>query len=137
MFTDGQYGFRVKRSSILQLLDILDDLTSAYDEGKQTDIIYLDIKKAFDTVPHKRQLLLKIKAYVFGNEIVYWIKDFLKGRKQIVNVFCVCFIIILIAPVTINLDSPDATIRVFTIYLQFSSFFLTLILTLLLQRLMY
>ena len=72
-------------------LGYLDDLTSAYDEGKQTDIIYLDIKKAFDTVPHKRKLLLKIKAYVFRDEIVYWIKDFLKGRKQRVNVFLCVF----------------------------------------------
>lgn len=45
LFSDGQYGFREKRSCILQLLDVLDDLTSAYDESKQTDVIYLDIKR--------------------------------------------------------------------------------------------
>ncbi|MEW8545747.1 MAG: reverse transcriptase family protein [Candidatus Thiodiazotropha sp.] len=81
LFTESQYGFREKRSCILQLLDVLDDLTSAYDSSKQTDVIYLDIKKAFDTVPHRR-LLLKLQAYGFGGEIVSWIKDFLNDRRQ-------------------------------------------------------
>ena len=88
LFTDGQYGSREKtnkRSCILQLLDVLDDLTSAYDEGKQTDIVYLDMKKVFGTVSHKR-LLLKLKVCGFGDEIVCWIKDFLKDQKQRVNV---------------------------------------------------
>ena len=85
LFSDSQYGFREKRSCILQLLDVLDDLTSAYDDSKQTDVIYLDIKKTFDTVPHKR-LLLKLRAYGFGDEIVGWIEDFLKNRKQKLNV---------------------------------------------------
>ena len=35
LFTDAQCGFREKRSCILQLLDVLDDLTSAYDSSKQ------------------------------------------------------------------------------------------------------
>lgn len=61
LFTDAQYGFREKRSCILQLLDVLDDLTSTYDASCQSDVIYLDIKKAFDTVPHRR-LLLKLQS---------------------------------------------------------------------------
>ena len=39
---------------------------------------YLDIKKAFDTLPHKWNLL-KLKAYGSGDEIVCWNKDFRKG----------------------------------------------------------
>ena len=60
-------------------------LTSAYDESKQTDVIYIDIKKAFDSIPHRR-LLLKLQAYGFGDEILCWIEDFLKVKKQKVNV---------------------------------------------------
>ena len=86
MFTNCQFGFREKRSCILQLLDVLDDLTKAYDENKQTDVIYIDIKKAFDTVPHRR-LLLKLQEYGFGGEILAWIKlDFLTDRRQKVMV---------------------------------------------------
>ena len=85
LFTDSQYGFREKRSCILQLLDVLDDLTSTYDASCQSDVIYLDIKKAFDTVPHRR-LLLKLQSYGFAGEIVTWIEDFLNGRRQKVTV---------------------------------------------------
>lgn len=45
LFTNCQYGFREKRSCVLQLLDVIDDLASAYDNSSQTDVIYLDIKK--------------------------------------------------------------------------------------------
>ena len=43
LFTDAQYEFREKWSCILQLLDVLEDLISACDSSKQTDVIYLDI----------------------------------------------------------------------------------------------
>lgn len=81
LFTDCQYGFREKRSCVLQLIDVLDDLTNAFDKSYQSDVIYLDIKKAFDTVPHRR-LLLKLQAYGIEGEVLSWIKDFLKNRRQ-------------------------------------------------------
>ena len=34
------------------MLDVLDDWSKYYDESKQIDNIYLDIKKAFYTIPH-------------------------------------------------------------------------------------
>ena len=45
------------------------------------DVIYLDLKKAFDTVLHKR-LLLKLQAYGICGSIFNWIQSFLNGRKQ-------------------------------------------------------
>ena len=45
LFSSCQYGFRNKRSCILQLLDVLDDWSKYYDENKQIDYVYLDIKK--------------------------------------------------------------------------------------------
>ena len=36
------------------------------DQGDAVDIVYLDFKKAFDTVPHKR-LLKKIESHGIGN----------------------------------------------------------------------
>jgi len=43
-------------------------------------VIYLDYKKAFDTVPHKR-LLLKLKNYGLPVKYVDWIANFLADRK--------------------------------------------------------
>ena len=41
LFSNRQYGFRNKRSCILQLLDVLDDWSKYYDESKQIDNIYI------------------------------------------------------------------------------------------------
>ena len=80
LFSDC-HGFRNKRSCVLQLLDVLDDWSKFYDENNQIDTVYVDIKKAFDTVPHRR-LLLKLKNYGFEGEILKWIEDFLSNRRQ-------------------------------------------------------
>ena len=52
-----------------------------YDENKQIDNVYLDIKKAFDTITHER-LLLKLEKYGIDGELLSWVKDFLNGRRQ-------------------------------------------------------
>ena len=44
------------------------------------DVIYLDFKKAFDSVPHQR-LLGKMKSYGEGN-IFKWLSNFLHNRLQ-------------------------------------------------------
>ena len=81
LFTDKQYGFLSGRSTALQLLRVLDEWSEAIDAGKEIDIIYMDYRKAFDTVPHKR-LMEKVKAYGFTDTIVDWLEDFLTERKQ-------------------------------------------------------
>ena len=81
LFNNSQFGFRSKRSCILQLLDVFDDWVRAYDEGYQIDTIYLDFKKAFDSVPHQR-LLKKLKGYGFGGSLLKWIENFLSDRRQ-------------------------------------------------------
>ena len=42
---------------------------------------YLDLKKAFDKVPHQR-LLLKLKAHGIGNGMINWIEKWLIDRRQ-------------------------------------------------------
>ena len=51
------------------------------DEGEAVDAVYLDFRKAFDTVSHKR-LLLKIKACGISGMVYDWIESWLTGRKQ-------------------------------------------------------
>ena len=52
LFTPDQYGFRSGRSCALQLLEVLEEWTAQIDAGLPIDCIYLDYKKAFDSVPH-------------------------------------------------------------------------------------
>ena len=51
-FSNSQYGFIKRRSTVLQLLKIMDDWTYNLDQGKQIDVIYTDFERAFDKVPH-------------------------------------------------------------------------------------
>ena len=69
LYSPCQHGFRKQRSCITQLLEVMEDLTQLIEEKESIDIIYLDFKKAFDSVPHNR-LLCKLKAYgINGNMI--------------------------------------------------------------------
>ena len=54
IITNYQHGFVRGRSCRTNLLQVFEDWTSNLDEGYGVDVIYLDYKKAFDTVPHKR-----------------------------------------------------------------------------------
>ena len=51
------------------------------DSGIPIDIIFLDFKKAFDTVPHER-LMIKLKAHRVDGNILRWIRSWLKSRRQ-------------------------------------------------------
>ena len=81
VFSNSQYGFREGRSCVLQLLKVFDDWTQSIDSGYAVDAIYLDLKKAFDSVPHQR-LLLKLKRNGISRNILKWITNFLSNRKQ-------------------------------------------------------
>ena len=82
-FTNRQYGFLPGRSTIIQLINILDIWTEALDQGKHIEVVYMDIQKAFDTVPHRR-LLHKLQMYGIQGQIYTWIQDFLSNRQQYV-----------------------------------------------------
>ncbi len=47
-----QHGFRPGRSTETQLLAVYHDLLDTAASGKEIDVIYLDLSKAFDKVPH-------------------------------------------------------------------------------------
>ncbi len=81
LFTTHQYGFRKRYSCTTQLLEAMEDWTDAIDNKEEVDILYIDLRKAFDTVPHQR-LLRKLKGYGIDGSVYSWIEDFLKDRKQ-------------------------------------------------------
>ena len=76
-----QHGFQKMCSCVTQLLECLFDWTKAYDEEKGVDAIYLDFRKAFDTVPHAR-LLYKLHHLAIRGHALDWIGGFLSNRRQ-------------------------------------------------------
>ena len=72
-----QHGFTPGRSCTTQLLNTLDCWTKTLDQGGSIDAVYMDFRKAFDSVPHRR-LMLKLQAHGITGQIHHWIEDFLK-----------------------------------------------------------
>ena len=79
LLSNCQFGFVSGRSVQLQLLSLLNHWTDILDSGHTIDVIYLDFKKAFDSVPHMR-LLSKLHSYGFCDPLLGWLKSFLIGR---------------------------------------------------------
>ena len=80
-----QHGFVQGRSCLTNLLETLEEWTSALDEGYWIDAIYLDYRKAFDTVPHKR-LIMRLQDYGLDVKLLNWLTDFLTLRKMRVGI---------------------------------------------------
>jgi len=66
---------------VTQLLSFYHGVGQTLDKGMQTDIIYLDLAKAFDSVSHKR-LIFKLSHYGISSPVLNWFKDYLKDRSQ-------------------------------------------------------
>ena len=76
-----QHGFQKGKSCVTQLLEVFQDIGQALDCGVETDIIYLDFAKAFDSVcPAK--LVSKLKMYGIGDPLLSWLCSYLVGRQQ-------------------------------------------------------
>ena len=77
----SQHGFVSNRSCLTNLLVTLEEWTEALDEGYGIHAIFLDYKKAFDTVPHRR-LISKLRGYRANGKLLQWIENFLTNRKM-------------------------------------------------------
>ena len=78
---NNQFGFLQARSTVTQLLSTIDDWAKSRNASVPTDVVFLDLAKAFDSVPHER-LLLKLKNKDIDGCLLNWLRHFLIGRKQ-------------------------------------------------------
>ena len=85
VYDKRQHGFTKRRSTVTNLLEALNVWTEALSHHLPVDVIYLDLEKAFDKVPHHR-LILQLQRYGIKGDILTWIESFLSNRKQLVKV---------------------------------------------------
>jgi len=81
---NNQFGFRKSLSTYMPLLLLQDKVINGFELNKKTCGIYLDLKKAFDTVDHSI-LLNKLFAYGFTNTFLNMIHSYLTDRYQCVE----------------------------------------------------
>ena len=80
-----QRGFIPGRSCTTQLLEILNYIGSVLDSGNQTDVIFLDMSKAFDKFSHVT-LIANLRQYHISGPLLEWFSSFLQDRRQRVTI---------------------------------------------------
>ena len=79
-----QFGFLRKHSTLQQLLIFVNELFNSYSHNIPTDVIYLDFKKAFDSVSHN-ELLVKMWGFGITGNLWKWFRAYLHNRCQCVS----------------------------------------------------
>ena len=76
-----QHGFVPRKSCITQLIEVFEHIGRQLDNGKQIDVIYLDMSKAFDKVSHTK-LLHRLREFGFKGNLLNWFSSYLSNRYQ-------------------------------------------------------
>lgn len=80
-----QFGFRKNHSTTHAMIATLKHLEQMKSNNVKTNAIFLDLKKAFDTVSHTI-LLRKLSKYGIQNNELDWFLNYLKDRKQFTSI---------------------------------------------------
>ena len=99
-----QFGFRKSHSTNHAIISLVEKVNNAMDYGKISIGVFLDLRKAFDTVDH---CILLEKLYKYGIRETSWngFKSYLENRKQ-----CVCYSDTLSAIMPITHGIPQGSI---------------------------
>ena len=84
-FSNNQSGFLRLRSTVTCLLKNSDDWYNGLDLGKLVGLVFIDLKKAFDTVDHDA-LCKKLAHYGVQHRELSWFKSYLTTSKQFCRV---------------------------------------------------
>ena len=82
ILSDKQNGFRKGLCTVSAVADLTDHLFSAINKSETSLSIFVDLRKAFDTVCHNI-LCRKIEKYGLRGKVLDWCKHYLLNRSQI------------------------------------------------------
>ena len=81
LLTVSQHGFRPIHFTLAALLEATNNWYLNIDDGLINSVLFLDLKKAFNTVDHSI-LLKKLQLYGLHPHAVHWFKSYLCNRFQ-------------------------------------------------------
>ena len=85
LISPKQFGFQRSKNTEHNLLNVVNFISNAINEGKFCIGIFLDLKKAFDVCNHEILFKKLASKGVTGNSLK-WFRSYLSGRRQIVEV---------------------------------------------------
>ena len=85
ILSNNQFGFRKSHSTSTSMLDATNNWLLNIDKGLINGVLFLDLRKAFDTVDHEI-LLNKLKLYGATDDALKWFVSYLNERYQICKV---------------------------------------------------
>ena len=85
LFSNCQSGFRSLDSTLTALIEATNDWSINIDRGNLNGVVFIDLKKAFDTIDHEI-ILRKLTCYGFDTHTLKWFESYLSNRYQKCNV---------------------------------------------------
>ena len=70
-------------STSMAIMELVENITTPMDNGKFTIVVFIDLKKAFDTVDHSI-LVTKLDHYGIRGVAKQWLSSYLENIKQYV-----------------------------------------------------
>ena len=80
-----QFGFRKRYSTESACCYLLEDIKSSLDGGGVVGAVFLDLRKAFDTVNHQL-LISRLSDFSLDIKTIAWIQSYLNDTQQCVAV---------------------------------------------------
>lgn len=80
-----QWAYRKGSSIIILLITMTERWRRALDNRKVVGVVFVDLRKAFDSISHPL-LLVKLQELGIAGKLWLWIKDYFTNRKQITMV---------------------------------------------------
>ena len=81
LLTSCQSGFRSLYSTVIALLEATNSWSVNIDNGLINGVVFVDLKKAFDTIDHQI-ILQKLENYGIKHNSLKWFESYLTGRAQ-------------------------------------------------------
>lgn len=85
LINSKQFGFRAGYSTEMANCYLTENIKSKLDKGNVVGAVFIDLKKAFDTVNHNI-LLNKLTTFNFSEHAIGWFASYLEHREQRVKI---------------------------------------------------